>query len=260
VESTYGSFTVVVPATDDPAQVGPVHLVIFAVKGHSAEAAAHMMAPLVGPDTTILPLSNGVDIPDMLSALYGPQKVLAGTAHIESVIGAPGVITHTSRVHRITIGELDGPPTPRVQAIADLFRSSGVEAIVAEHGRVAMWNKFVFICGMSGVSALARASIGEILGHPPLRTMFISTMHEVVAVGQASGIPLETTLVDQLLSFAEGLDPHMTSSMYKDMEQGRRLEIETLNGAVVRRGDALGVDTPMNDAIYAVLSFMNRQA
>jgi 2-dehydropantoate 2-reductase len=253
VKSVAGDFHVRPKAAHDPATVGRVDLILFCVKAYDTETAGRQIRPIVGPDTTVLCLLNGVDNEERLAAILGEKHVLAGVVHILSTISAPGVISQTAGPRRIKLGEMDGRVTPRVQRIFEVFQAAGIVAEISPHILVDLWEKFLLICAQGGVTALAALSIGEILACPETAAFYRGVMEEVAAVGRAKGVPLSADVVDRAVAFARGLEPHMRSSLAHDLRQGNRLEVETLAGSVVRSGRELGVPTPLNGVIYACL-------
>ncbi len=253
VRSAVGEFHVRPKATHDPAAVGPVDLVLFCVKAYDTEAAGQQVRPMIGPQTTVLCLLNGVDNEERLAAILGEQHVMAGVVHILSTISAPGVISQTAGPRRIKFGEMDGRVTPRVQRILEVFKAAGILAEISPQIQVDLWEKFLLICAQGGVTALGRLTVGEILACPETAVFYRGIMEEVAAVGRARGVPLSADVVDRALAFARGLEPHMRSSLAHDLSQGNRLEVETLAGSVVRYGRDVGVPTPFNFAIYACL-------
>ncbi|MBI4537258.1 MAG: 2-dehydropantoate 2-reductase [candidate division NC10 bacterium] len=253
VRSALGDFEVRVRATDDPAAVGQADLILFTVKGYDTEEAAGRMRPLVGPASSVLCLQNGVDNEAKLEAVFGPRAVLGGVAHILSTVAAPGVIHQTAGPRTIKFGEMDGTRTARLETILRLLTGAGINATISGQIVVDLWEKFVFICAHGGVTALARLGVGEILGCPETAALYQGVMEEIVAVARASGVPLPQDAIERVLAFARSLQPAMRSSLAHDLEQGKRLEVETLPGAVIRYGARVGVPTPLNGVIYACL-------
>jgi 2-dehydropantoate 2-reductase len=248
-----GDFTIKVRATDDPAEPGPVDLVLFCVKSYDTESAAERLRPAVGPETVILPVQNGIDSAERIGRIVGPQRVIGGLAGVSSVVEAPGIIEHRAGPDVIQLGELDGPPSPRTERIVEVLRGAGIKAQVRPDMRVALWEKFVLICGLSGLTALTRLPLGAILACPETRTLFHHVMEETKEVGRATGVPVPSEHAERMLKFFQGSDPAIRGSLYYDLAAGRRLEIETLNGTVVRLGRERGVPTPANFAVYAAL-------
>jgi len=248
-----GDFTVRPRATADPGEIGVVDLVLFCVKAYDTAAAAERLRPLVGPDTVILSVQNGIDNEDRIARVVGPSHVLGAVAQVSSVIEAPGVITQTAGPGKIILGELDGPPSERTQRLLEAFQAAGIAAEVRPDMRVALWEKFIMICGVSGVTSLTRLPMGPILSDPETSALLRGTMIEVEAVARAEEIAVSAGHAERVLAFMRGVEPHMRGSMYYDLAAGRRMELETLNGTVVRLGRARTVPTPLNFAIYAAL-------
>jgi 2-dehydropantoate 2-reductase len=253
VRSAAGDFHVRPTATPDPAAVGPVDLVLFCVKGSDTDAAGLQIRPMVGSQTVVLCLLNGVDNEEKLAARLGDGHVMAGVVHILSTISAPGVISQTAGPRSLKFGEEDGRLTPRAERILALLKGAGIQAELSTRIQVDLWEKFLFICAQGGVTALARLCIGEILGCAETARLYRDVMEEVAAVGRAKGVPLAADAVDRAMAFARGLQPGMRSSLAYDLSLGNRLEVETLAGSVVRYGREAGVPTPFNFAIYACL-------
>jgi 2-dehydropantoate 2-reductase len=254
VEALDGPFTIApANATDDPATVGPVEVVMLCVKTYGLGEAIEQMRPLVGPHTAVLTLQNGVEAHEQAAAAYGPHVVLPGIVYCEVAVKEPGVIFQGAPVRRIIFGELDGAPTPRASALADACAAAGLDTTLSENILGALWSKFCFICAMSGVTTLARRPLGPILADEEGRALMRATMEEAHAVGLAKGVRFEADPVEGGLANGDRFPYGAKSSMLRDLERGGRLEIEALNGAVVRLGRALGVATPANQAIYAAL-------
>jgi 2-dehydropantoate 2-reductase len=248
-----GDFTVPARATDDLAESGPADLVLFCVKAYDTEAAAARLRPAVGPGTVILPVQNGIDSAERIGRIVGPQHVIGGLAGVSSVVAAPGVIEHRAGPDVIQLGELDGPPSPRVERVVEALRRAGIKAQARPDMRVALWEKFVLICGLSGLTALTRLPLGAVLACPETRTLFGQVLEETQAVGQAAGVPVPSDHAAKMMKFFQASDRAIRGSLYYDLAAGRRLEIETLNGTVVRLGRERGVATPANFAVYAAL-------
>jgi 2-dehydropantoate 2-reductase len=254
IESADGAFTIApANATDDPDEIGPVELVLLCVKTYDLAATLAQLRPLVGPGTAILTLQNGVEPPEMVAAAYGREVVLPGVVYCEVAVKEPGVIFQGSPMRRIIFGELGGLPTPRAHRIAQVFTAAGVDTILSENILGALWSKFCFICGMSGVTTLTRRSVGPILEDEEARLLLRVVVEEARAVAVAQGVRFDTDPVEAGVATFARFAPEAKSSMQRDLERGGRLEVEALNGAVVRLGRALGISTPANQAIYAAL-------
>jgi 2-dehydropantoate 2-reductase len=252
VESVLGNFTMQpVQATDDPAAVGEVDVILVAVKAWQVPEAAEAMRPLVGPETFVVPLQNGVEAPAQLAAALGQAHVLGGLCRIISAITGPGHIQHTGIDPYLAFGELDNQRSQRVERLrAALARAHGLVVEVPADIQVAMWRKFFLIAPWSGVGAVTRAPIGIFRSLPETRQMLEQAMAEVAAVAQARGIVLPHGLVEQTMAFIDGLPAEGTASMQRDIMEGRPSELEAQNGAVVRLGREAGVATPVNSFIY----------
>ena len=254
VESVHGDFELYpVQASDDPAQVGPVDLVLVTVKSYSLEDAARAGRPLVGPETAALPLLNGLDAADRLAAVWGSRHLLAGLTHISASMPAPGVIRQVSAVRRITFGERDGALTPRAERIRAVLAASGAEVVLTPAIEVALWEKFLFIASISGVCCLARQPMGAVLASPETRQLYIKALREVEAVARARGVALPPDVVERTLKTTEGFDPQTRPSLLAALESGQRLELDAMSGTVVRYGREAGVPAPVHAVIYAAL-------
>ncbi len=248
-----GDFTVPAPATDRPGELGPVDLVLFCVKSYDTDAAAGALAPLVGPNTAVLTLQNGVDNPDKLAAVLGREHVLPGSARMESTLIEPGVVRLASRFARIDFAEWDGRPTPRAEHLLSTVQGAGIDAHLADDPWRVLWEKFIFLAPIAGVTTLAQIAVGEVMAHPETREVYAQAVEEAWEVGVAQGISLAPDAVGRTLAFTAGLHPEMRTSMQRDRERGRRLELEALSGAVVRLGRAHGIATPVHACIYGCL-------
>lgn len=245
--------TLRVRATDDPEEAGPADLVLFAVKSYDTASAAALLPPLLHEATAVLTLQNGVENVGALVAAVGREHVLGGLCYVFSTIAAPGVIRHSGGPRRVVFGELDGSLTPRAERIRDAFAATGVPVELSREIAVAMWEKFVFIVAEGGMTALTRLPIGEILSVPETRAMLRDAAEEAAAVGRARGVALPAGQGERVIRTAEALEPDVRSSLYADLASGRRMELEALQGAVVRMGRERGVPTPLCRAIYAAL-------
>lgn len=242
-----------VAATDDPATVGPVDYVIVGVKLWDTAAAGQAILPLLGPDTTVLSLQNGIECDEILAKIVGAERLLGGVAFIASSIGEPGVIKHIGTMQRVVIGEPGGSVSPRVTALHEAMLAGGITAEISDDISRTIWEKFVFLVGLSATTTLLRTTIGPIREDPDSRAFLHSVFGETVAVGQAKGINLPDDFADTRLEFADGLPVDMTSSMHHDLEAGNPLELAWLSGAVVRFGRDLGIPTPANQVVFAAL-------
>ncbi len=245
----------VVPAevAESTDQVGPVDLVLFTVKAYDTAPAARLLPPLVGDDTAVLTLQNGVDNIDVLAETVGREHVLGGAAYIFSSIVAPGVIKQTGGPRRVVFGELDGRRTPRAEAILAAFRETGAPVDLIDNILVEMWQKYIFITAQGGMTALTRLPIGQLRESPDTFDMYLDAAEEVAAVGRAAGVPVPDGQRERVRTFAQSLEPGSRSSLYHDLTTGRRMELDALPGNVVRLGQQYGVPTPVCRAIFAAL-------
>ena len=242
-----------VQATDKSAEIGPVDLVLIAVKLWDTDAAIEAAKPLLGPDTAVVSLQNGIDAVERLVAALGKARVLGGSCQIAAVIGGPGIILHTGTMARLTVGELDGKSTARLEALTEACKKAKIDFIAAPDIDKAIWQKFVFLSSFSGVTTLTRLPKGPIFADPDTRTLFSAALAETVAVARARGVKLADDIVDALMKFLEGLPDDMKSSMLGDLERGARLELPWLSGTVAKLGAALGVPTPVHRVIFQAL-------
>jgi len=243
-----------VRATDVPGEIGPVDVVMLCVKLWDTEAALEQLRPLVGRATTLVSFQNGVLKDSYLRAAYDESQLIGGVAYVASTVSAPGVITRTGPLQRLVFGEFDGRPSPRVEAFHSAAVAGGIDAEISSDIRRAIWEKFVFLVGLSATTTTMRVPIGPIRENPQSRALLLDLMREVVAVGRAHGVPLPEDYAEQRLEFADGVSPDMTSSMHHDLERGNRLEVPWLSGGVVELGEQVGVDTPLNRAVADILS------
>ncbi|MEK6588118.1 MAG: 2-dehydropantoate 2-reductase [Chloroflexota bacterium] len=254
VRSVNGDFMVrPAQATDSPAEVGPVDYVVVGLKHYHLAQAAPQIRPLVGPETAVVPLLNGVDAHQFLAEALGPDHVVGGLCSLVSLVEAPGVIRQESKLRRVVIGELDRRKSERVERLVEAWATAGAEANQAEDIFVALWTKFVFIASFGGVTSLARCNAGELLASRQTRELFVGAMREVEAVARARHIELAPDTVEKGLAIAVAFEPTATSSMQRDVEAGKQFELEAFSGTVVRLSDEAGVPTPVHRTIYGLL-------
>jgi 2-dehydropantoate 2-reductase len=255
VESVVGDFALAqVECTDDPEQIGPVDLVLVGTKAWQVGEAAPAMRPLVGPDTTVLPLQNGVEAPDELSAVLGRERVLGGLCRIMSFLAEPGVIRHVGAEPVLTFGELDGRETERCRRILVAFgNAGGMRAELASDVQVELWRKLQMMAATSAVGTAAREPFGVLLEQPETRRLLKACMDEVRNVAVARGVALPEQEADRTMAFLDQLPADGVTSLHRDMAEGRPSELEAQLGAVVRLGREVGVDTPVCETLYAAL-------
>ena len=240
-------------ATDDPKSVGPVELVLLTVKTYHNTQAVAAMAPLAGPETAIMGLQNGVDSYQEAADALGEHRVLPGAVYIEASVPEPGVVCQVGDVVRVVFGELAGTDSLRGQTILETLKSAGIATEFTQDIRKALWSKFLFIATMAGVTSMSRRTMAQLMPEPRWRDVIVGCLREIEAVARASGVNLDQGIVADTLEYIDGSLEDLSASMYADLLAGRPLEIEALNGAVVRAGEAVEVPTPINDVIYAML-------
>ena len=237
-------------ATDDPGQAGVVDAVILGVKTWQVTEAARAMRPMIGPETFVVPLQNGVEAASQLSEVLGAEHVLGGLCGTISLIVAPGRIRSIGEAHFIKLGELDRRPSARAERLRQVFERAGVKVEVPPDIDVALWEKFLFVISFGGVGAVARAPIGVLRTLPETRRMLEQCLREVFAVGRARGIALPDGSVEKAMAFLDSLAPGGTTSLQRDIADGKPSELEAWNGAVARLGAEAGVATPLHEFIY----------
>ncbi len=262
VDSLKGDFVIrPVQATADPAQVGPVEVVLVGVKAWQVAEVAPAMRPLLGPETMVVPLQNGVEAPAQLAAVLGQPAVVGGLCRIVSYVVKPGHIRQAGGDPYVAFGELDNRATDRIERLRQAFaRTVGVTAEVPPDIQVAMWGKFLLISSWSGVGAVTRAPVGVWRSLPGSRHIVRQAMSEVVAVAQARGLALTEANIEQSMAYVDSLPPSATASMQRDIMAGRPSELESQCGAVVRLGQQVGVATPTHAFIYHSLLPLELQA
>jgi 2-dehydropantoate 2-reductase len=261
VDSINGNFAVAsVLATDDPATIGIVDLVIVGVKAWQVSAAAEAMRPMVGPETVVLPLQNGLEAPEKLSEVIGDRHVLGGLCGLFCYVAGPGHIVHAGMDPFVKFGELDNQRSQRVERLLDMFKSAGVTAIVPPDIRVAMWMKFLTIAAWSGMGAVTRAPAGIWRSLPETRRMAEQSLREIIAVAAALGVSLPENALETTMAVYDGQVPESTASLQRDVMQGRPSELDAQIGAVVRFGQQADVATPLNIFIYNSLLPMELRA
>jgi 2-dehydropantoate 2-reductase len=251
-----GDFTVRAPAEEDTARISPVDVVIVAVKTYDNATAFARIRPMLGAHTAVLTLQNGVDSISELAALYGETPVLGGTTYIATALVAPGVIEQTGVYRRIVMGEVFGNPpcmTERVQRIRDALAGADIQAEAVEDGRIPIWEKFIFLATLAGFTGAARLPIGPLWQDPRIRAQFLDGCREVERLARAEGVRVADDIIERLTRYIDAIPGTMRSSLLIDLSQEKRIEVEALQGSVVRRAERAGVDVPIITTLYAVL-------
>ena len=254
VKSLNGDFETPIRTTDEPAEIGPCDAVIVCVKAYHMEQVAAALGPLIGEDTAVVPVQNGILHIETLQQAIGPGRVLGGAAFLFASVPEPGLVVHSAGPGAITFGELDGRISERATRLASALSDSGIATELVDDIESRMWAKFVYICAHAGMTAAAHAPIGPIRDTAPAWAMFRRLLEEIVELAQAEGVALDPGTADGLIEFAASLEPDSLSSLYVDLEAGRQTELESLHGFAVERGERHGLELPMNRAVYSVLA------
>ena len=240
-------------ATDDPAAIGVVDMVLFCVKLWDVESAGERIRSLVGPETAVLPLQNGIDASERLLPILGARAVMGGVAQISATIAEPGVIRQTGTFMRMIFGELDGSRSPRAEAFLALCGKAGFDATLSPAIVTELWMKFIMLASNAGLTALTRQPIGKLRDDPDIAPYFTAAYREVVEVARAKGVPLPADVEQKMAGFNRNAPPNMMASMAVDLIRGNRIELPWLSGKVVAMGRELGVPTPTHAMIHAAL-------
>ncbi|MBV9815946.1 MAG: 2-dehydropantoate 2-reductase [Alphaproteobacteria bacterium] len=240
-------------ATDDIAAIGPVEFVLCCVKLWDLEEAAEQLRAIVGPETVVIPLQNGIDAAERMIRLLGPEPVMAGMAFVTGAIVAPGVIRQTGTYQQMTFGELDGRISERSRRLRDLCKAAGFDGVLSTDVMVPIWEKFILIVPLSGLNALTRLPLGTWRDDHDLLALYKAALRETVAVGLAEGVRLPPDSADRTLAQMRSMPPYHTTSMGNDLLRGKRLELPWFAGKVVELGRRYAIPTPVNDFIYAAL-------
>jgi 2-dehydropantoate 2-reductase len=244
-----------VHAADEPATVGTADIVIFAVKQYDTETAANLVVPVIGDETAVISIQNGMDPRERLKSIVGREHVMGGTTYITGAkVISPGIITHAGTIARLVFGEYDGSVSMRGERFLDACKTAGIDARFSTDIGKEMWAKFALLSAFSGVSSMLRKAAGPIMSDPDTRKLLKDAVAETVAIAKAKGIDLGDDYLAKHGDFYGGIPPDTKSSMLMDLENGRRIELNWLSGAVAQFGDELGVPTPTHHAICGALS------
>jgi 2-dehydropantoate 2-reductase len=256
IRSPLGDFRVNSRAEEDPSRLGEVDVVIVSVKTYDNRSALPLLTHLLGPRSVVLTLQNGVDSPADVAAVAGEAQTLGGTTYIATAMEAPGVIVQTGTHRRIVFGEAFGSlprVTDRVRELHNVLAAADIQAEMVGDGRVPIWEKFIFLAALAGFTGAARLPIGPIWADSTSRAQLLQACREIERVARAEGVPVAADVVDRIPAYVETIPGSMRSSLLIDLSQGKRIEIEALQGSVVRRGAALGLPTPIMETLYAIL-------
>jgi 2-dehydropantoate 2-reductase len=254
IESTLGDLHLEdVNVTDDPSDIGPVDLVLFAVKLWDTETAGEQARSLVGPDTRVITVQNGVDSAERLAPILGDAATIGGATYVVTTIARPGVIRHTGTLAKIRCGRLDRRPDAVLAGYVDEIKAADIDITLSDHMLLDLWKKFVLLSGTSGITASTRQPMGVIRDEADMRALFYKLMHETMAVCRAAGVELPPDFPPELDRTVAAFPPTMRASMANDLDAGNRLELDWLAGKVVALGRKYGVATPAQEAVYAIL-------
>jgi len=254
--SMLGDFTVRARAEEDTATVGAVDVVIVAVKAYDNESALPLLTPMMGSGSSVLTLQNGVDSAQEVATLVGEGPVIGGTTYVATALSSPGVIEQTGTHRRIVFGEVFGSlprASPRVGAIHEAFAEADIQSEPVDDGRVPIWEKFIFLVALAGFTGASRLPIGPLWADTDVRAQFLEACREVERLARAEGVNVASDVVDRLSSYIGGIPGTMRSSLLIDLSQGKRIEVEALQGSVVRRAARAGVPVPIMSTLYALL-------
>ena len=252
ISSNDGEFVVPGQATDQPTEAGHQELVLFTVKMYHNEAAIRAIAPMMGPDTIVLTLQNGIDNGERLVDVYGPERVMIGSAYLEGRIAEPGVVTQGGP-GAASFGERTPGITERGERLLEVFQAAGWRVELLENMAGMLWKKFAYLSGSAGVCAASGCAYGELRTVPETRSVIQEAIAEALAVGEASGAPLEPDSLEWSMNALDNFPATGMASLAKDFAEGQPVELEGLTGTVIRMGQEYGVPTPINNALYAVL-------
>ena len=255
LESPLGDVTIrPIAAESDPAAIGEVEAVLFAVKLGDAVQAAQRLYPLLGRDTAVITFQNGIDAPDIVAAEMGAANVLPGSANVAGAeMAKPGLVRHLGKYARFVFGERSGNMTPRAKRVAAAFEAAGMDIHLSDDIDAELWGKFVLLAAASGTIAACRSPLGIVRDDPQLKATLHAAMIESAAVARATGIKLPETIVEDHMALLETFPAEQKSSMLQDLEAGRKLELSWLSGSICRLGRTAGISTPVHDTLYAVL-------
>ena len=253
---TLGDFSVKAPAEEDTTLVGPVDVVILAVKTYDNATALTLIAPMLGPESAVVTIQNGVDSFQDVAAVVGEGPVIGGTTYIATALTAPGVIEQTGVHRRIVFGEVFGELprlSSRVRNIHDALTSADIQSEAVDDGRAPIWEKFIFLVTLAGFTGASRLPIGPLWADQTVRAQFLEGCREVERVARAEGVPIRADVIDRISSYVGAIPGTMRSSLLIDLSQGKRIEVEALQGSIVRRAAKAGIHVPIMSTLYAVL-------
>ena len=248
-----GEFTIHPSATHDPRQVGPVDLIIYTVKMYHNDQAIPAITPMVGPDTTILTLQNGIDNGDRLTEKYPDAHVTIGSAFVQARVVGPGLVAQQGQLGRIVFGEMTAGVTDTGKQILEVFENAGWNVELSENAQAVVWQKFIYLAGSASVNALSRTTYGEMRVVPSTRKLLEGAFAEVAAIAIAKGVEFEADPIQRSMELLDGFPAEGRASLAKDFDAGNLMELDGLTGTIIRLGQELGVPTPVNESLYSLL-------
>lgn len=257
IESELGNTTIhAVSVTQNPSIIGPVDVVLVAVKSQESGEVAKLCKPMLGPNTCLITLQNGVENEEIFAKIVGHNRVLGGVAYILSLITSPGNIKHTGQMAKLEFGELDGSMSERAQSFLSVCQDASIDVELTNDITKSLWKKFIFLCPHNGMTALTRSSIGQVREDPECRSLLRAAANEVITLAKAKGMHTDLSDATKCMALYDKLPAEMTSSMHYDVTHGKPLELDWLNGAVVRLSHKHGLETPVNGFIYSALKLL----
>jgi 2-dehydropantoate 2-reductase len=254
--SALGDFTVTARAEADTTRIGPVDVVVVAVKTYDNATALPLISPMLGSHSAVLTIQNGVDSAQDVAQAVGQPAVIAGATYVATALAAPGVIEQTGTHRRIVFGEVFGElprVSARVRAIHDALSSADIQSECVDDGRVPIWEKFIFLVTLAGFTGASRLPIGPLWADAAIRAQFLEGCREVEQVARAEGVQVPVDVVERISRYISGIPGTMRSSLLIDLSQGKRIEVEALHGSIVRRAAAAKVAAPIMSTLYALL-------
>jgi 2-dehydropantoate 2-reductase len=251
-----GDFTITARAEEDTRRIGQVDVVVVAVKTYDNGAALPLIPPMLGSDSVVLTIQNGVDSAEDVAGVVGQPAVIAGATYIATALSAPGVIEQTGTHRRIVFGEVFGELprlSARVRAIHDALSAADIQSEAVDDARIPIWEKFIFLVTLAGFTGASRLPIGPLWADPAVRTQFLEGCREVEQVARAEGVQVPADVVERISRYISGIPGTMRSSLLIDLSQGKRIEVEALHGSIVRRAAAAKVAAPIMSTLYALL-------
>lgn len=258
VKSIHGDFNIKLQAVSDPEEIGEVDVVLFTPKAFDTKSASEQLLPILREDSVVINLQNGVDNEDIMAEVLGKKQVMGGVTYIETTIEAPGVISQKSQKRDIVFGELNGETTDRAKKLLEVFQDAGIPTILSDNIERDNWKKFLFLSSFSAITSITGYPAGDVVGFEMTNNLFRKLVEEVYNVAKALNIPLTIEDVEGASKFMSLMGPTTKSSLQRDLEKEKRLEVDSLSGAVVKLGKKINVATPYHEMVYGVLKLKEK--